>query len=388
MNAADPLPSPKEPPLKEPPLKEPKIRVLIVEDSLVIREFLEYIIGQDPRLEVVGSVGSAEEALRLLNPDSWNAIRPDVISMDIRLPGMDGFEATQRIMSETPTPIVVVSASVESEDLCITMNALQAGALAVLEKPVGTTSMEYEAVASKLCTQLAIMSKVKVVRRHVSASTTPRSERRGQDWMGGSHPAPFVYSDRSSYSMLGIVSSTGGPNALVRLLGQLGPNFPLPIAVVQHITPSFLEGFASWLDSACPFSVVVVRDREPLESGKIYVACQDHHLRLKQGFVQVDAGGPVCGQRPSGDVLFESMANILGNQGLGVLLTGMGEDGAAGLLQLRQAGGYTIAEDESTAVVYGMPAEAVRLGAVRESLPLPSIAPRILQMTVAQKEVA
>src|SRR5207244_5898756 len=139
--------------------------VLIVEDSKVIREFLEYIIGQDPRLEVAGSVGSAEEALRILDRASPDVISPDVISMDIRLPGMNGFEATQRIMAEKPTPIVVVSASVEKEDLRITMNALQAGALTVLEKPVGTSSAEYEALAERLCTQLAIMSQVKVVRR-------------------------------------------------------------------------------------------------------------------------------------------------------------------------------------------------------------------------------
>src|SRR5882724_5560249 len=149
-----------------------KIRVLIVEDSAVIREYLEHIIGQDPRLQFVGSVGSAEEALRILDRAA-----PDVISMDIRLPGMNGFEATQRIMSERPTPIVVVSASVESEDLRITMNALQAGALTVLEKPVGTASSEYEALAERLCTQLAIMSQVKVVRRRASPRPAQRKER-------------------------------------------------------------------------------------------------------------------------------------------------------------------------------------------------------------------
>src|SRR5712691_1248396 len=172
-----------------------KIGVLIVEDSKVIREFLEYIIGQDPRLEVAGSVGSAEEALRILDRSSPAAIFPDVISMDIRLPGMNGFEATQRIMAERPTPIVVVSASVESEDLQITMNALQAGALTVLEKPVGTTSAEYEALAERLCTQLAIMSQVKVVRRHGGARPNQ-------------HPTPKIqHPSYSDHRMLGIVTS-------------------------------------------------------------------------------------------------------------------------------------------------------------------------------------
>jgi len=347
-----------------------KIRVLIVEDSKVIREFLEHIIGHDPRLEIVGAVGTAEEALSILD-----RVSPDVISMDIRLPGMNGFEATQRIMAERPTPIVVVSASVECEDLRITMNALHAGALTVLEKPVGTTSAEYEALAERLCTQLAIMSQVKVVRRRPSPLPTLHLERHVAHQPGG-------------YRMLGIVTSTGGPSALVQILGMLGSDFPLPILVVQHITGSFLEGFASWLESACPFSVVVVRDRVVPAPGTVYLATQDRHLRVEWGVLRVDAGDPVCAQRPSGTVLFESMAKSLGAGALGVLLTGMGEDGAKGLLEIRKSGGHTIAEHESTAVVYGMPAEAVRLGAVCESLPLPAIGPRILAIALAKQEVA
>ena len=258
-----------------------KIRVLIVEDSRVIREFLEHIIGNDPRLEIVGAVGSAEEALRILD-----RVSPDVISMDIRLPGMNGFEATQRIMAEKPTPIVVVSASVESEDLRITMNALQAGALTVLEKPVGTSSAEYEALAERLCTQLAIMSQVKVVRRRSTVRPTHRLER------------PLVpYPGRNR--MLGIVTSTGGPSALVQVLGGLRSDFPLPILLVQHITSSFLEGFASWLKSVCPFSVVIVRDRLVPAAGTVYVATRDRHLRVDFGgcATRARAGYGRTGQR-------------------------------------------------------------------------------------------
>jgi two-component system chemotaxis response regulator CheB len=347
-----------------------KIRVLIVEDSMVLREFLEHIIGNDPRLEIVGAVGSAEQAFLILDRAS-----PDVISMDIRLPGMNGFEATQRIMAERPTPIVVVSASVEKEDLRITMNALQAGALTVLEKPVGTSSAEYEALAERLCTQLAIMSQVKVVRRRANVMPKHRLDR------------PLV-SHPGGHRMLGIVTSTGGPSALVQLLGGLGSEYPLPILLVQHITSSFLEGFASWLESACPFSVIIVRNRVVPAPGTVYMAMQDRHLRIERGGLQVDAGDPICAQRPSGTLLFESMARTFGSGALGVLLTGMGEDGAEGLLQIRNRGGHTIAEDESTAVVYGMPAAAVRLGAVCESLPLPAIAPRILELTLPKQEVA
>jgi two-component system chemotaxis response regulator CheB len=365
-----------------------KIRVLIVEDSTVIRELLEHIVGHDPRLEIAASVGSAEEALRILE-----RVSPDVISMDIRLPGMNGLEATRRIMAERPTPIVVVSASVESEDLQITMNALQAGALAVLEKPAGTTSGEYESLAQRFGTQLAIMSEVKLVRRRVALRHVPRT-RAIHTYVPHGNAAQANRLERQviprpgGYRMIGIVCSTGGPSALVELLGGLGTGFPLPIALVQHITSSFLGGFASWLESVSPFSVMIVTDRVTPVPGRIYLAAPDRHLRLEYGTLLVDGGDPVCGQRPSGTVLFESMATDLGAAALGVLLTGMGDDGAEGLLQIRNFGGHTIAEHESTAVVYGMPGEAVRLGAVCESLPLPAVAPRILDLTLSMQEVA
>src|SRR5579872_4239572 len=221
-----------------------KTRVLIVEDSPVVREFLQHIINRDPRLEVAGAVESAEEALGVFEQSA-----PDVVSMDIRLPGMNGFEATRRIMSENPTPIVVVSASVESEDLKITMNALQAGALAVVEKPVGTTHADYEFLAQRLCTQLAIMSQVKVVRQRLNGKRYLDLSSTSKQTMGEAAIFPQV----GAYRILGVVASTGGPNALVPLLNGLGPKFPLPILLVQHITASFLEGFVSWLDGVARF---------------------------------------------------------------------------------------------------------------------------------------
>ncbi len=353
-----------------------RIRVLIVEDSRVVREFLQHIIGQDPRLEVAAAVGSAEEALDILD-----RVAPDVISMDIRLPGMNGFEATRRVMAGRPTPIVVVSASVEDEDLKITMNALRAGALTVVEKPVGTAHEDYESLAERLCTQLAIMSQVKVIRQRIDRRWQSGPEAgEGRPWP---RRTPLM---RGSYRALGVVASTGGPRALVDLLGGLGPDFPLPILLVQHITASFLGGFVAWLDSACPFKVVIAKDDEVPAPGRVYVAPADRHLTLAGGCLRVDGGDPVCAQRPSGTVLFRAMARSLGPGALGALLTGMGEDGAEGLLEVRQAGGYTLAEDASTAVVYGMPAAAVERGAACESLPLPAIAPRILELAGARQE--
>jgi two-component system chemotaxis response regulator CheB len=341
-----------------------RTKVMIVEDSAVVRALLEYSIGRDPRLEVCAAAASAEHALELLETHS-----PDVIAMDIHLPGMDGLEATRRIMSTRPIPIVVVATSLGSRKWNLTtMEALRAGALAVLEKPVGTTNADYEMIAERLCTQLVIMSQVNLVRQHSRRSFNVAESR---------HPS---ICRRGGFEMLGIVCSTGGPAALEEVLGLLGPAFPLPMLLVQHMTSSFIEGFGSWLESVCPFSVILVEDGCIPAPGSLHIAPADFHLRLQQSRLRLDPGFPVSFQRPSGTVLFTSMARDLGAQALGILLTGMGDDGAAGLLDIRRSGGYTIAEDESTAVVYGMPAAAVRIGAVCESLPLPQIASRVLEL--------
>jgi two-component system, chemotaxis family, protein-glutamate methylesterase/glutaminase len=349
-----------------------KIRVMIVEDSAVVSALLEYSIGHDPRLEVCATAPSAEDALGMLD-----RVSPDVIAMDIRLPGMDGLEATRRIMSKNPVPIVVVASSVESGKWnTIPMEALRAGALTVLEKPSGTSNAEYRELAERLCTQLAIMSQVKLVRRNGHGAPNAATGRGPRSWRG----AP------SKFQMLGIVCSTGGPGALVQLLGALGPAFPLPILLVQHMTASFVKGFAAWLEDVCPFPVAIVNDGSIAVPGVVHMAPADRHLRLDAGRLRLDAGNPISFQRPSGTALLQSMAQNLGAEALGVLLTGMGDDGASGLLDIRRSGGYTIAEDESTAAVYGMPAAAVLLGAVCESLPLPAIAPRVLELVPAKQE--
>jgi two-component system chemotaxis response regulator CheB len=349
-----------------------KIRVLIVEDSAVIRALLEYSIGRDPRLMVCGTAVTAEAGLQGLE-----FYKPDVIAMDIRLPGMDGLEATRQIMSKRPIPIVVVAASVESRQWNATaMEALRAGALTVLEKPVGTTNADYELLAERLCTQLVIMSQVNLVRQHSNGKS---------HFANGRVPRAASTGPRGEFKALGIVSSTGGPAALIQLLAALGPRFPLPVMLVQHMTASFVEGFASWLGTVCPFPVKVVKDGCIPVAGQLHLAPAERHLRFHGGQLRLDTGDPISFQRPSGTALFGSMAEDLRADALGVLLTGMGDDGAAGLLDIRRSGGYTIAEDESTAVVYGMPAAAVKMGAVCESLPLPAIGARVLELVSGGK---
>lgn len=337
------------------------IRVLIVEDSAVVREHLRAIIAADPRLEVAAAVGSAEEALDVLE-----RVAPDVISLDIHLPGMQGFDAIRHIMNLRPTPIVIVS-GIDAAEMNLTMEALKAGALAVVEKPVAATHEQYAAIAGRLCTQLAIMSEVKVVRQRPPVGSTLPS-------------LPPVRARGRRSRVLGIAASTGGPNALMEVLSRCGPDFPLPIVVVQHMNPGFIEGFGVWLASVTPFPVHLVNRRMPIKPGAVYLAAPDRHVATDGACAWPDNSPPISKQRPSADILFSSIARNAGASGIGVLLTGMGEDGAQGLRALRHAGGFTIAEDESTAVVYGMPAAAVRAGAACESLPLAAIGPRLIQI--------
>lgn len=342
-----------------------KIRVLIVEDSLVVRELLKHIIGSDPRFDVVAAVESAEECLSMLD-----AVRPDIISLDIRLPGMNGLDATLQIMTRRATPIVVVAANVDDDELNIAMNALRAGALAVVEKPVGVTNVAFESMARHLCTQLAIMSQVKVVRQGIDRGLR----------FGTAEPVVKAARPAQGFAMAGIVSSTGGPQALVQLLSGLGEGFPLPILLVQHITASFLEGFVSWLSGVTPFQVRIAQQGETPEPGRVYVPPMERHLELRGGRMAMSDAPPLHSQKPSGSVLLSSMAKDLGRRAIGVILTGMGTDGADGLAEMHKAGAHTIAEDESTCVVFGMPAAAAKLGAVKDMLPLPRIAPRLLQL--------
>ncbi len=351
-------------------------RVLVVEDSAVIRRLLAHIISGDPRLELGGAVESAEEALLAIP-----RLRPDVISMDVRLPGMDGLEATRRIMALHPTPIVVIADSVEDASLRISMNALRSGALAVVEKPDGPLSRHYAAAAGTIATQLAIMSRVPVIRRRQPVSAeAAQAMAASSTAAGGFGPEAAA----AGIAALAVAASTGGPPALARLLGALPAGFPLPILVVQHMGAAFIEGFAGWLDGLVPMPVALARADEPLQPGRVLVAPGDRHLGLAQDRdgrlrVRLDDRPPVSSQRPSATLLFESLVP-LGRRGLGILLTGMGEDGATGLAAMRRAGAYTVTEHESSAVIYGMPAAAVRLGGSCASLPIEAIAPRLLQM--------
>ncbi len=342
------------------------IRVLIVEDSPTLRMLLKTILESDPEIAVIGMAASGEEGVR-----QALALKPDLITMDVHLPGMDGFAATRRIMEERPTPIIIVSSSVDHHEVLTTFNAIQAGALEVLQKPTSINHPDFAALRERLLTTVKLMAEVKVI-RHYRSPMTRRS--------AGELPR-----SGRAFSLLAIGASTGGPAALNAILKELPAEFPLPVLIVQHMTTGFTAGLVAWLQLESRLRVKIAEDGEVLRAGTVYVAPDDTHLMVTaRGVVGLSKAPLVSHVRPSATVLFESVARIYGPDAIGVLLTGMGDDGAAGLRAMRERGAATIAQDETTSAVYGMPKAAVELGAAEQVLPLPQIPAAVLALVAGR----
>jgi two-component system chemotaxis response regulator CheB len=351
-----------------------KIRVLIAEDSLTIRRRFCEILNGDPELEVVGEAENGKRAIELCEE-----LRPDVMTLDMVMPVMSGLTATEYIMAYRPTPILIVSASTNRGELFKTYDALAAGALDVLEKVEDVD----EAWEARLCSTVKLIARIKVI-------THPRARLSGVTGLLAEPPQPPAVPEARrhatppahQYSLVAIGASTGGPGAIVKVLRAVPPTLRVPILFVLHIDEPFGAAFAEWLDSQTPHPVTYARGGELLDSlcGHVVMAPSGRHLTLAGGRLHLSEDPPRHSCRPSIDVLFESLAVDRGAEVVACLMTGMGRDGAAGLLAIRRAGGFTIAQDESTSVIYGMPREAVALGAAQTVLALDEIGSQIVRL--------
>jgi two-component system chemotaxis response regulator CheB len=347
-----------------------KIRVLVVEDSLTVRRHLVDILSGDPEIEVVGEAEDGKRAIELCQ-----ALRPNLITMDMMLPVMSGLAATEFIMAYCPTPILVVSSSTNRGELFKTYEALSAGAVDVLEKPTGREPEGHW--------ERNFRSTVKLVSR-IRVITHPR----GKLSPGISLPATLAGSksgspDSSSrIEVVALGASTGGPGALVEILRHLPMTFQLPIILVLHIGEPFGTALADWLDGQSERPVMQPRDGDLVSSavGRVAMAPVGRHLVVRDGRFRLTQDAERHSCRPSVDVLFESVAMEYGSAAAACLLTGMGKDGAQGLLRIRQAGGTTAAQDEASSVIFGMPREAIELNAARHVLRLTDIAPFLISL--------
>ncbi|MDD5036401.1 MAG: chemotaxis-specific protein-glutamate methyltransferase CheB [Methylococcaceae bacterium] len=344
-------------------MRDKPIRVLVVEDSPVERELLLHILQSDPELTVVAVACDGEMAVDMACRE-----RPDVITMDIHLPKLDGLGATRSIMERCPTPVVVVSASAGySLHGDKAFRALEAGALTLVCKPPGIGHPDYQQSARELIQTVKLMSEVKVVGR--------RSRR-----AGASEIAPALNTCNKA-KLVAIGASAGGPLAIQQLLAGLPKDFPLPLLIVQHMAFGFMEGFAKWLSESTGFPVHIAAQGEQPLPGHIYVAPCDFQMGVTaSGVIALSNEAPEAGLRPAVSYLFRSIAKIHGGRAIAVLLTGMGKDGAVELKMMKDKGAVTIAQDEESCLVYGMPGEAVRLGGASHVLPLEQIPSMLIRL--------
>ncbi|MFV3130276.1 chemotaxis-specific protein-glutamate methyltransferase CheB [Niveispirillum sp. KHB5.9] len=341
------------------------IKVLVAEDSPTIRAFLTAILESEPDIKVVGAVSDGDAAVQAVQK-----LRPDVVTMDIHMPGLDGFTATREIMETVPVPIVIVSGAVQDE-MAATFKAVEAGALAFVRRPAGLGHDDHEDEADALVTSVRLMSEVKVVRRWKRPPAIAQRVAATQI-----EPDP-LYRPR----VVAIGASTGGPVALQTILGELPADFPLPVLVVQHIAYGFVQGFADWLNAGCALPVTVAVDGEEVMPGHVYVAPDDRHMGVDAfGRIRLDNSPAEAGLRPSVGHLFRSVAVQYGRRSIGVLLTGMGSDGAEGLCDLRALGAATIAQDAASSVVHGMPGVAIERGGAGHVLPASAIAGKLVSL--------
>lgn len=351
------------------------IKVLIVDDSRVTRDLLVHLLSSEAGIQVIATVSDGQAALDRL---SAAEPRPDVVVMDIHMPQMDGFEATRRIMETQPLPIIICTATSDPQELAIAFRSMEAGAVACIEKPVSLASPDFEARTRNLVQTVRLMSEVKVVRRWAR----PRPTLAGV-------PGTAASTDASAIRFVGIGASTGGPPVLQTILGGLPKDFPAPLVIVQHIARGFLPGLVEWLNQTTGLSVHIAAHGTTALPGHAYIAPDDFHLGVSaSGRILLAREAPENGLRPAVSYLFRSLTQSFGPAAIGVLLTGMGKDGAAELRSMKDQGACTIAQDRESSVVHGMPGEAIALGAATHILPADRIAGALIAQVKRRAAVA
>ena len=362
------------------------IRVLIVDDSALMRQIIAGLLEQDPAITVVGKARNGREAIGLVQ-----TLHPDIVTMDVRMPVMDGLEATEYLMAHSPTPILVVTSSLERYDIDITFKMLAAGALEVFEKPSARDQAQLARAGQMLAQRVKVLARVKVV-------THLRGRRRGTGeaqramvsvlppaHSSAAQPAPdrgtpVLAVTPAPFPLLVIGASTGGPRVVNQLISALPRQFPAAILVVQHIAAGFSGGMAEWLSYSSALPVRLAEEGGSLQPGHVLIAPDQTDLLISPGAKIHLSDNPLLLQRPSIDISMQAAAEVFGARAIGVLLTGMGRDGAYGMLTIKRAGGYTIAQDEATSTIFGMPRAAIHLGAACEVLPAQAIAGRVVEV--------
>jgi two-component system, chemotaxis family, protein-glutamate methylesterase/glutaminase len=352
---------------------EKRIRVLVVDDSAFMRKVVLGIISADPGMQVIGEASDGREAVALAE-----SLRPDVISMDINMPHLDGLGATEIIMSQNPRPIVIVS-SESHEGARGTLRALQLGAVDFVSKPTSAINLDMNSVREELTRKLRTAAKVRVVRTATRPKTaqamalldSPRpAERAAVPPQRAAIEAP----SGERWPLVVLAASTGGPAALMRMVPGIRKDFPSAIVLALHMPASFTGQFTEQLAEASAINVKEAEAGEVLRPGTLHVCPGSHHLRISPaGNIQLDDGPRISGYRPCADVTLESAAAWAGPMATAVVLTGMGNDGARGAAAVKAAGGYVIAQDEATSMIFGMPQETIRAGAAHDVLPLDAI---------------
>lgn len=338
------------------------VKLLIVEDSKVLQDFLTYIFETDAEIEVIGKAGNGIEAVKMAQ-----LLKPDIITMDINMPEMNGIDATKEIMASFPVPIIIISGSQETSVVERSFEALEAGALVVLSRPAGLGHPAFESSSKELIKTVKLLSEVKVVRRWNNSQKLNR--------------VPIEETLHHNIKLIAIGASTGGPQIIHSIISRLPSGFSIPVLIVQHMSPGFIAGFIEWLNQSSKNPVISAAEGITVQPGTFYVAPDYLQMGItKNGMILLNRGLPVNGHCPSISYLFKNVADNYGKNAMGIILTGMGVDGTKELKLLKDNRGLTVVQDKETAAVYGMPGEAIKLNASSRVLSPYAIADLLIEL--------